>query len=295
MPLLVVRKSKHVGSDGVPYKNKETYQDGLVHESDRGTSTHLEQELREGYSEFETGYRGQHPLLWWSSLLAPPVVSAMAITSVFFSSGPEYTQRLLSMAVAALWFFGRFVILGGHDPEVAEYSGDMTSGELFLMVCFMDVMVAFFLAFHIGYLFRLPIVGPRILGLVADARFILDAQHWVKRAAFFGVVAFVSFPLQATGSVGGTLFGRMLGMSRIATFLATVTGSLFGNGLMYLGSDVINTFVDKNHPLVKYGGIILVVVLISIMNWWYQRTKRNYLRSGNIPQNLSVEVSPEQV
>ena len=131
----------------------------------------------------------------------------------------------------------------------------MTSGELFLMVCYLDVMLAFFLAFHVGYLFRLPVIGPRVESLVADARFILDAQKWVKRAAFLGVVSFVSFPLQATGSVGGSLLGRILGMSRVATLLAIAIGSGLGNGLMYFGSDLINAYVDKNHPLVKYGGI----------------------------------------
>ncbi len=251
----------------------------------------VEQQLHEGYSEFETGFRHAHPVLWWSSLLAPPLASAVAVLLVYLAAGAEYTRQLLTMAFAALWFFGRFVILGGHDPDVAEYSGAMTSGELFLTVCFLDVMVAFVMAFHIGYLFRLPVVGPRIANLVADARFILDAQKWVKRVAFLGVVVFVSFPLQATGSVGGSLFGRMLGMSRIATFSATIVGSALGNGLMYLGSDLINSYVDKNHPLVKYGGVVLVVGLIVAINWWYQRKKRQYLQSGELPADLSVDLS----
>lgn len=50
----------------------------------------------------------------------------------------------------------------------------------------------------------------------------------------------MSFPLQATGSVGGSLFGRMLGMSRVATFVAIVIGNVIGNGVMYLGSDLIS-------------------------------------------------------
>ena len=250
-------------------------------------------QIREAYSEFEAGFRRYHPWLWWSSLLAPPLISALVVFAVFLATGPEYTQRLLTMAAAALWFFGRFVILGGHDSDIAEYSGAMTSGELFLMVCYLDVMLAFFLAFHIGYLFRLPVIGPRVESLVADARFIVDAQKWVKRAAFLGVVSFVSFPLQATGSVGGSLLGRILGMSRVATFLAIAIGSSLGNGLMYFGSDLINAYVDKNHPLVKYGGIVLVVGLIVFMNWWYQRKKHGFLLSGDFSPNLSVDDSSD--
>lgn len=219
------------------------------------------------------------------------MVTAVVVLFVFLVGGAEYTLGLLTMVAAALWFFGRFVILGGHDADVAEYSGVMTSGELFVMVCYLDVVVAFFMAFHIGSLFRLPVIGPRIGGLVADGRFILDAQKWMKRATFLGVVVFVAFPLQATGSVGGSLFGRMLGMSRLATFLAVVLGGAIGNVLMYLGSDLINAYLNKDQPLVKYGGIALIVALIVLMNWWYQRRKRRYLRATHLPSGTSVDIS----
>jgi uncharacterized membrane protein len=260
--------------------------------SEQGEAQHLRRQLRDSYLEFEMGFRRVHPVLWWSSLLGPLVVSALVLLAIFLVTGADYTRRLLTMAAAALWFFGRFVILGGHDPDVARYSGGITSGELFCLVLYLDVMVAFLLAFHIGYLLRLPLVGPRVGALVADARFILDTQPWVRRAAFVGVVAFVSFPLQATGSVGGSLFGRMLGMSRAATFVAIVIGSVIGNGVMYFGSDLINAYFDKNHPLVKYGGLVLIVLLIVLFNWWYQRKKRRYLQSGKLPASLSVDIGP---
>ena len=260
--------------------------------SEHGEAQDLGQRLRDSYSEFETRFRRMHPVLWWSSLLGPLFVSAVVLLAVFLLTGPDYTRRVLMMVVAALWFFGRFVILGGHDPDVAEYSGGMTSGELFCMVLYLDVTVAFLLAFHVGCLFKLPVVGPRIGALMADARFILDAQPWMRRAAFVGVLTFVSFPLQATGSVGGSLFGRMLGMSRVATFVAIVIGSVIGNGVMYLGSDLIGAYFDKNHPLVKYGGLVLIVLVIVLLNWWYQRTKRRYLQSGKLPASLSVDIGP---
>jgi uncharacterized membrane protein len=260
--------------------------------SEYGDAQELSRQLRDSYSEFETGFRRKHPVLWWSSLLGPLIVSVVVLLVVYVVAGAEYTRRLLTMVAAALWFFGRFVILGGHDPDVAQYAGGMSSGELFCMVLYLDVMVAFLLAFHVGYLFRLPIIGPRVGALVADARFILEAQRWMRRAAFVGVLLFVSFPLQATGSVGGSLFGRMLGMSRVATFFAIVIGSVIGNGVMYLGSDLINAYFDKNHPLVKYGGLVLIVLVIVLLNWWYQRKKRRYLQSGKLPAALSIDTVP---
>jgi uncharacterized membrane protein len=239
-----------------------------------------EQRLREAYLEFEAAFRREHPVIWWCSLVGPVVVSAAVVLVVYLVSGAAYTWRLLAMVAAAMWFFGRFVILGGHDPDVSRYTGGMTPGELFWMVTYLDVMVALLLALHVGYLFRLPLVGRRIATLFADARFILSAQPWMKRAALAGLVAFVGFPFQATGSIGGSLMGRVLGLGRVATFGGIVFGSLIGNSLMLLGSDLANVYLDKNHPMVKYSGIVLIAAVIVAMNAWYHWIKRRHAGSG---------------
>jgi uncharacterized membrane protein len=231
------------------------------------------------YADFETEFRATHPVLWWGSLAAPVLLSLVALLTMYAISGADYAGRVVTMAAAALCFFGRFVILGGHDPEVAQYTGKMSSGELFVMVCYLDVMVAFVMAIHVATLFRLPLIGHRLRDLTTDVRFVLNSQKWMRRAAFAGTLSFVAFPLQATGSVGGTLFGRMLGMRRAPTFVAIVIGSLVGNAIMYFCSDWINAHVDRNSMLVKYGGALVIVVTILALNFWYRHQRNRYVLS----------------
>ena len=194
-----------------------------------------------------------------------------------------YLQKLLATAAATFFVFGRFVILGGVEgggDGLAAAHAFLTRGELFLLVMWMDLAVASVLVYHQGFLWKLPLLGPRLRGLVADGRFILKRQAWIRRATFAGLVLFVTFPLAATGSVGGAIFGRLLGLSRAAALLGIALGSFLGCGAMYLGAGVINAYVDRDDPWLTVGGIAIVLGVIAILNWRYRRMKAASRQAG---------------
>lgn len=221
----------------------------------------------------EDGLWRRHRIIWLATLVGPVVVTLAVLALVYLAAGTEYTTRLVTTALTGIFLFGRFIILAGHDPEVATVTGAFASWQLFLMVTYMDLIVAIFLMFHAGFLFRLPWFGSRAATLVEDGQFLLHSQPWIRRATFLGLVLFVAIPLAAMGSVGGTIFGRMLGIARPRIFLAILLGSLLGNGVMWTGSDLINRFVDKDHPVVRFGGVILILAVIALIEFLYRRAK----------------------
>lgn len=231
-------------------------------------------------SRFGESFRREHPIQWWTTLVGPFAATAAVLLAVLATHDLAYLQKLLVTAAATFFVFGRFVILGGveADPaaseQLAEIHGFLTRGELFAMVVWMDVATATVLVYHQGFLFKLPFLGPRLLGLVEDGRFILKRQPWIRRATFAGLVAFVMFPLAATGSVGGAIFGRLVGLSRGAALAAIVLGSVLGCGAMYLGAGVINRHVDRSNPWLTVGGIAVVLAVIVLLNWRYRCMKR---------------------
>lgn len=220
-----------------------------------------------------------HRLLWWATLTGPVLVTALALAGVWMVNGTDYALRLVTTAITGVFLFGRFIILAGHDPEVAAVTGGITSIQLFVMVTWLDLCVAVLLMFHAGFLFHLPWFGSRAGALVDDGRFLLQMHPWIRRATFAGLVLFVAIPLAAMGSVGGTIFGRMLGVDRVRIFSAILLGSLLGNGVMWIGSDLINRFVDKHHPVVRFGGIVLILLVIGAIEFLYRRA-RDAERSG---------------
>jgi len=241
--------------------------------------------LMEQESRFGDRFRREHPIVWMLTLVGPFAATALLLLGVLLLHGVEYLQRLVATALATFFFFGRFVILGGTegapvDPALGEVYAFLTRGELFLMVMWMDLATATLLVFHAGFLFRLPFLGPRLVGLVKDGQFILARQAWMRRATFIGLVAFVMFPLAATGSVGGAIFGRLLGLSRGAAIAAISIGSFLGCGAMYLGAGVINRHLDRDDPWLTISGIAVVALIIVLLNWRYRQMKRRAMAGG---------------
>jgi len=233
--------------------------------------------LFDSSEDFEVQFRREHPTAWLLTLIGPPLITCVMLFSITVSSGAEYAGRLIWAGLATLLVFGRFVILGGEDGNLRDIGEFLTSEQLFLLVSYMDLMIALVLAFHIGFMYKLPFVGPKIKGLVADGHFILNYHPWMKRTTLLGLGAFILFPLTATGSIGGTILGRLLGMGRLITFVGISISSLAANSLMYFGSDLMNAYLDKDHPLLKYGGTVMILVLIILVERRYQKLKRQHL------------------
>jgi uncharacterized membrane protein len=231
------------------------------------------------FHEFETSFRKRHRLIWLFSLLGPPVLTAILLILIGLVRGPAVAQQYISNALATFFIFGRFVILmGGQHGETGGQVWDfLSSRQLFVMLTYMDIMCALFVAVNVGVLFKVPVVGPRIEELVSDGHFLLRRQPWVRRVAFWGLVLFVVFPSSTTGSIGGSIFGRLLGLSRGRVVTAIAIGSVVGNGIMYLFSDFLNQYIDKDDPLPKIIGVVIIIAVIAVLHYRYRRMKKLYM------------------
>lgn len=221
----------------------------------------------------EAAFRRDYPVIWWLTLAGPFVLTGAVLFLVLELAGPNVAWRLVSTALATFFLFGKFVILGGSEGELLDAAGFFTAEQLFLLVLYMDVMTGCVLVFHLGFLFRLPIVGGKLNDLVQDGHFILQSNRWMKRATFLGLVSFVMFPLAATGSVGGSIFGRLLGLGRFTTLFGIIVGNLLGCGLMYFGSELITRYVGRDNPLLMVGGIVFVVGILFLLNYRYRQLR----------------------
>lgn len=226
----------------------------------------------------ETHFRRERPLLWWSTLAGPPVVTALILAGLAWAKGAAYATKLATTAVVTFFVFGKFVILGGTDGdrELDSIQRFLTTEELFVLVVYMDLATACIVTFHLGFLFGLPFVGPRLNLLASDGRFIMQSNRWLRRATFIGLVAFVIFPLAATGSVGASILGRLLGMTRRATFAGIALGSVLGCAAMYLGGELLHRHLDRDNPWLVIGGIVVLAVVVWLLNHRYRRMKAEF-------------------
>jgi hypothetical protein len=226
------------------------------------------------FEEFERNFRRDHFPLWLGTLVGPWLASIVAMAAVYVLCGAQYFRYLMGAAVASFLFAGRFIIPLQGVADV----GPLRPEHLFWMVTYQDVVVALFMAFHVGFLFRLPWIGPKFLELTADGELILSLQPWMRRLTFSGLVAFIAFPLAATGSVGGAIFGRLLGLSRWATFWGSVIGAVIGNWLMLSCSRTMLKYLPEDSWAVKLGGPLIILAIIVVLERRYAAMKRQFLK-----------------
>lgn len=239
------------------------------------------------YEAFELNFRKDHFPLWLSTLVGPWLLTLLAMGMVYVIQGPRYSRFLLGAALLSFTFAGRFVI----PLQDAASIGPLTPYDLFWMVTFQDVVVALFMAFHVGFLFKLPWIGPKFLELTADGEMILSLQPWMRRVTFAGLIAFIAFPLAATGSVGGALFGRLLGLSRWATFWGSVIGAAIGNAAMLYGSKILLHYLPADSWTVRLGGPLVVLAIIVFLERRYAAMKKQFLHDRE--QSLSAVSATE--
>ena len=221
--------------------------------------------LLESFLAFEKNFHKNYFPLWLGTLIGPWIVTLIIFGVIYWFDGPTFSWQLLAATGASFAFLGRFSI-------ITPFPG-LTPTQLFWMVTYQDVMVALFFAFHIGFMFRVPWIGPKIASLSSDSEFILAHQPWMKRMTFVGLLAFIAFPLAATGSVGGAIFGRLLGLSRWAIFWGSALGAVIGNAAMLFLAEAVIEFLPPDSLMVKYGGIPIIILIIVILERRYSAMK----------------------
>lgn len=218
-------------------------------------------------------------IVWWAALIGPVVATVVALAAIYFIAGRPFVTGFVTAAATAFFVTGRFIILLGAEQaaEGKTFLKLLTPTHLFVMLTWLDMMVAIFVAFHMAVLFRIPWAGEKLKGLVSDGRFVLAKQPWIRRAAFSGLVLFVIFPTSTTGSIGGTIFGRLLGMTRVRVLIAIFLGSVLGNGIMLLGANFFNRYFSGDSIGLKVGGVLAIVIALFLFERKIKSLKEKYL------------------
>ncbi len=158
-------------------------------------------------------------------LLGPPALVFCAWWLVDRLAGTTSARECLAAAGLFLTFVGPTVILG---PAVVGTSGfeSLSTWQLVGVTAFMTVVTAFFWTYNLDLIERLPGVGPAFRRARARMAAFLAGHRWMRRVATFGAGFFVLLPLPGSGTFGGSLFARLLGLTRKIAFLSVALGGV---------------------------------------------------------------------
>ena len=108
-----------------------------------------------------------------------------------------------------------------------------------------------------------------------------------SQSRFSGLVMFVIFPTSTTGSIGGTIFGRLLGMGRLRVVIAILIGSLLGNGLMLFGAKAIQQVLPGDSLALKIGGVIAIILALFFFERKIKSLKEKFLAEEATQKTLA--------
>lgn len=246
--------------------------------------------LLAGEMRFGENLKRTNPGLWWGTLVGPLAATVGMLVAAAAVRGLDFVLNLCISAAMIFFGLGRAVMFVGRDGSTPvedlkaweRVLTGMTVAELGLLIVWMDVLVAFLVVFHASYLYRIPKLGPAMLALQEDGQFILSQHPWLRRFAWLGLIAFVAFPFAATGSIGGSIVGRILGLSRWATLTGVILGSVVSTAAAFAVTNSVKktALFSDNNPWTIIGSIVFIVALFALINWRYQRMKKRWAAEG---------------
>lgn len=203
-----------------------------------------------------------------ATLLLPFVAAVLAVAGALLWGGMSQAKKLVlaTMASAAA---GRFIIWTGDS---VDQSGSLSPIQLAILVFCLDAIWAIVLTWHAGLLFRVPWLGLRLKAAVREGSVLLKNNRWMRRMTVAAVMAFVMLPVSSTGSIGGSLLGRLLGLSRTATLVSVLCGSMLGGLTMLAFAESLAPWFQEMSPAARYGGIAVLVLIGFVISRRYRRS-----------------------
>lgn len=203
------------------------------------------------------------PWLKAATLLGPIAVSAAILVTIGLLFGWGLAGRIAGAAVAIFTVAGKFAVLASESFGFTPY-------EIAALIAYMDLTIGTILVLNLPAVYRIPRVGPMLEDLAEHGHYMLEQRPWLARVTFFGVILFVMFPLSGTGAIGGSIFGRLLGLARRKTLIAIACGAVVGSFTMAFFADRINSAFPpevRDSWQFKAVGIAVVLVIVAVITW----------------------------
>jgi uncharacterized membrane protein len=203
----------------------------------------------------------------WLKVSVPPLLCGLFLAVVWFFLPAEQWLLLVGMMVAYIVPpLGRETII----PVCILFG--IPWWLVALALAFLDFAGGLFMAWNFPLVLRIPHIGPWVSRFVAAGRTFLDRRPWLERLYFVGLIAFVALPFDGSGSIVGSIVGRMLGMTKTEVLSCITIGGIIGSFAIALGIDyVVNLIPAEAGFWVSLAVFFLIGTALLVMYRSYSR------------------------
>ncbi len=144
-------------------------------------------------------------------------------------------------------------------------------------LAFLDFAGGLFMAWNFSLVQKIPFVGEWITRFMTAGRVYLDRRPWLERFYLLGLILFVSMPLEGSGSIVGSIIGRMLGMGRTEVLACITIGGIIGSFGIALGADYVRTLLQQDVAL-GLTALAFVLIGIALLMMYRSHTRRRWMQ-----------------
>ncbi|MHC1610903.1 MAG: small multi-drug export protein [Candidatus Methanospirareceae archaeon] len=176
----------------------------------------MERSVRERVNEIR-----QMKMIAIAKFIIPFCLAGVAVLLLWFAGQEVYTKYATVFGIYSFMPIGGAVAVIPAGLELGIHPAGLIS-----FIVFIDSVLALFLVWNFDYAKKIPGLGRVVERVEENGEKAIKRYKWAKRFGFIGLMLFVMFPLQYTGSGVGSIAGRLMGMTPLMTWLAVVAGTL---------------------------------------------------------------------
>jgi uncharacterized membrane protein len=205
------------------------------------------------------------PLGFWRRcfhLLGPFAVTGAAWFVLYLLRGEAFAYDALRAGAASVVGFGTTVVFG--KAVLGEHLL-LTTWDLAALVMWLNAATGWFFAYNLDLGQRLPVIGPYLARARRNAVRTLKERPWIRRLSTIGVSLFVLTPLPGSGSLGGCVMARIVGMSKRASFLAVTFAGVAVCVAYAYGAHRIEPLVVHAELWMKVAGAAVLLLIVWLL------------------------------
>lgn len=203
------------------------------------------------------------------------LVLAWALVRVLHS--PAKADEMAAAAAVSVLGFGTTVIFGAAILGQTGFQS-LTTFDLALVVLVLNTALAVVFGGASDLLEKIPGLGPVLTRARLQARASAATRPWIRKWATAGLALFVISPLPGSGVFGGSVVGRVAGLTRFRTFLSVCIANAIVCAVYALFADALATWMHRNEmtTLQRVGAFLAFVALMGLL-------LRFIIKSGTAP------------
>ena len=250
-------------------------------------------DAKEVWKEPRPGERvGFFRRLQW--LLFPPLAGAAALAIVWLAAGERVMYEVGGAGLASLLGAGTTVIFGKAVIGDKAFEFSLGTWDLAFIVMFVNCASSFFYAYNVDLLQKLPKIGPALRHARRNATVMLKQRPWIRRWATVGVGLFVLTPLPGSGALGGAIVGRIIGVTRFATFVSvSMAGIAVSAGYALLAEELKQLLDTLESYFPAWVRISIAVVAVIVMAYLVTKLVKWLASMDPTPEQLAAAAAEE--